>query len=333
VQQILTFSHQTPPAPQPLQLHPLVQEAIVLLRATLPTTIALQAHLDDQAGTVLADPTQIQQVLLNLCTNAAHAMREAGGVLEIGLEAWDVPVAQAPVPTHLPPGPYLRLTVQDTGHGMTPDILERIFEPFFTTKGVGEGTGLGLAVVHGIITSHRGAITVTSTPGQGTTVVVYLPRLEAGTPHGAPQPVAPLPVGTERILFVDDEAPLAALGREMLTGLGYEVVACTSSLEALERFRAVPHSFALVITDQTMPSLTGEALARALRAIRPEVPIILCSGLSTASAAEQAQAFGVNAFLMKPWQLGDMAWTIRQVLTSGINKPTVRLSSHSRGVM
>jgi PAS domain S-box-containing protein len=317
VQQLLTFSHQTAPAPQPLQLHLLVQDALTLVRATVPTTIVLQSSLDTQAGAVLADPTQLHQVLLNLCTNAAHAMREAGGVLEIGLEACEVTAARAPYPAGLTPGPYLRLTVRDTGHGMTPDILERIFEPFFTTKGVGEGTGLGLAVVHGIITSHRGAITVTSTPGQGTTVVVYLPRVEAGAPHRAPHPGAPLPAGTERILFVDDEVPLADMGRAMLAGLGYEVVACASSLEALERFRAAPHSFALVISDQTMPVLTGEALARALRAIRPDVPIILCSGFSTTSAAEQALALGVNAFLMKPWQLGDLAQIIRQVLGTG----------------
>jgi CheY-like chemotaxis protein len=317
VQQILTFSRQTTPAPQPLQLHLLVQDALALVRATLPTTIALQAHLDDQAGAVLADPTQMQQVLLNLCTNAAHAMRETGGVLEVRVEAGDGPAAPALGPGPLLPGPSLRLTVRDTGHGMTPDILEHIFEPFFTTKGVGEGTGLGLAVVHGIITSHRGAMTVASTPGEGTTVVVDLPRLAAGAPRGAPHPVAALPGGTERILFVDDEASLAAMGQAMLVELGYEVVACVSSLEALETFRAAPHSFALVITDYTMPVLTGEALARALRAIRPDVPIILCSGLSTTSAAEYAQALGVNVFLMKPWQLSDLACTIRQVLGQG----------------
>ncbi len=146
---------------------------------------------------------------------------------------------------------------------------------------------------------------------------VYLPRLAEGTPHDAPQPATPLPVGTERILFVDDEVPLAELGRAMLARLGYEVVACASSLEALETFRAAPHAFALVITDDTMPSLTGAALARALRAIRPDVPIILCSGLSTASDAETAQAAGVNAFLRKPWQLDELAWTIRQVLGKG----------------
>ena len=235
----------------------------------------------------------------------------------MGVEAWDSTAARPAVPVSLPPGPYLRLTVRDTGHGMTPDILERIFEPFFTTKGVREGTGLGLAVVHGIITSHRGAMTVASTPGQGTTVVVYLPRLAVGAPRGAPHPVAALPGGTERILFVDDEASLAAMGQAMLAELGYEVVACVSSLEALERFRAAPHSFALVITDYTMPILTGAALASALRVIRPDVPIILCSGLNVLRETETAQAIGVNAFLLKPWQLGDLARTIRQVLGQG----------------
>ena len=172
-------------------------------------------------------------------------------------------------------------------------------------------------MVHGIVTSHRGAMTVASTPGQGTTVVVELPRLAAEAPREAPHPVAALPGGTERILFVDDEASLATMGQAMLAELGYEVVACVSSLEALETFRAAPHAFALVITDYTMPVLTGEALARALRAIRPDVPIILCSGLSTASAAEYAQVLGVNAFLMKPWQLSDLACTIRQVVGKG----------------
>ena len=313
VRQILTFGRRTEQARQPIQLPPLIKETLKLLRATLPTTIELRQVLDENPMTVLADPTQIHQVLINLCTNAAQAMRQSGGVLEVRLEAIDLPAAVATPPAGLRAGPYIRLTVRDTGHGMQPETMERIFEPFFTTKGPGEGTGLGLAVVHGIIASHGGVITVVSTPGQGTTFVVYLPQSEQ-RPAPLARPQEPVPRGHECLLFVDDEEALVRLGQAQLAQLGYEVVACTSSVKALEVFQATPQRFDLVITDQTMPQMTGEALTRALRHLRPDLPVILCTGFSDVMTAEKAQALGIDAFCMKPLFIHDLGLTIRQVL-------------------
>jgi CheY-like chemotaxis protein len=290
-----------------------MQDTLPFLRATLPTTIALQQDLDPRAGMVLADASQLRQVLLHLCTNAAHAMRETGGALHVRLEALRLPTEDAAAPPGLEAGPYVRLTVQDTGHGMPPEIQERIFEPFFTTKGPGEGTGMGLSVVHGIIASHGGAMTVESAPSHGTTVRVYLPE-SAALPVARTRPEAPVLHGCERILFVDDEQALADLGHALLTALGYEVVAVTSSLEALAVFQVAPERFDLVITDYTMPQLTGEALAQALRGIRPTLPIILCTGFSETMTAGKAQALGIDAFCLKPVVLQELGQTIRRVL-------------------
>jgi PAS domain S-box-containing protein len=313
VQQILTFSRRTEPEQTPTQLQLLMQDTLQFLRATLPTTIALHQDLDSRAGMVLADTSQLRQVLLHLCTNAAQAMRETGGALHVRLEAIRLPTADAAAPPSLGAGPYVRLTVQDTGHGMPSEIQERIFEPFFTTKGPGEGTGMGLAVVHGIIASHGGAITVESTPSHGTTVRVYLPE-SAELPVARARPKAPVSHGHECILFVDDEAALASLGYALLTTLGYEVVAVTSSLEALAVFQTAPARFDLVITDYTMPQLTGEALAQALRGIRPTLPIILCTGFSETMTAEKARALGIDALCLKPVGFEELGKTIRRVL-------------------
>jgi PAS domain S-box-containing protein len=319
VQQILTFSRRTEQQRTPTQLQLLIQETLQFLRATLPTTIALQQDLDPRAGPVLADASQIHQVLLNLCTNAAHAMRETGGALHIRLEAIRLPTEDASAPHGLGAGPYVRLTVRDTGHGMPPEIRDRIFEPFFTTKGPGEGTGMGLSVVHGIIASHGGAITVESAPRHGTTVRVYLPE-SAELPVASARPEAPMPHGRECILFVDDEEALADLGHALLTALGYEVVAVTSSREALAVFQAAPERFDLVITDHTMPQLTGEGLAQALRCISPHIPIILCTGFSEAMTAEKAQALGIDAFCLKPFVLQELGQTIRRVLRQRLER-------------
>jgi PAS domain S-box-containing protein len=316
VQQILTFSRRTAPARTPTQLQPLMQDTLQFLRATLPTTIALQQDLDPRAGMVLADAGQLRHVLLHLCTNAAHAMRETGGALYVRLEAIRLPTEDTAAPPGLGAGPYVRLTVRDTGHGMLPAIQDRIFEPFFTTKGPGEGTGMGLAVVHGIIASHGGAITVESAPGSGTTAQVYLPE-SAALPVASPRPEALVLHGRARILFVDDEAALAELGHALLTTLGYEVVAVTSSLEALAVFQATPERFDLVMTDYTMPQLTGEALAQALRGIRPTLPIILCTGFSETMTAGKAQILGIDAFCLKPVSLQELDQTIRRVLRQG----------------
>ena len=213
----------------------------------------------------------------------------------------------------LVPGSYVRLTIRDTGHGIPPEVATRVFEPFFTTKGVGQGTGMGLAVVHGIVTSHGGAITLQSTPGQGTTCEVYLPRLDMVVDDTTSRDES-LPIGKGVILFIDDEEAIVRVSQRMLERLGYQAVVCTSSLAALETFRQSPNHFDLVITDQTMPHMTGEALACELRRIRPDIPIILCTGFSHTIDAEKAQAQGIDAFLMKPLVARDLGLAIQHVL-------------------
>jgi PAS domain S-box-containing protein len=314
VRQILAFSRQDSQERQPLTLHSLVQEALTMLRASLPTTITMQQHVDRQAGTILANPTQMHQVLMNLCTNAEYAMRNSGGVLDVGVDAVLVDAMFAQQHAALQPGPYVRLTVRDTGDGMPPEVLERIFEPFFTTKGVGEGTGMGLAVVHGIVSNHSGAIIVQSALGAGTTFAIYLPPIaETGASENRREEA--LPQGQGRILFVDDEEALAQMAQALLTRIGYEVVIKTSSIAALETFRITPQRFDLIITDQTMPAMTGEVLAREIRRLRPDIPIILCTGFSYTMDADKATTLGINAFLMKPLVAQDLSLAIRQVFT------------------
>jgi PAS domain S-box-containing protein len=312
VQQLLTFSRHDVPQRQPLRLHLLVHETLRLLRATLPSAIDIRTSLNTTSGMVLADPTQLQQVLMNLGSNAGDAMRTTGGVLEVVLDEVKLTPADTPPDLALPPGPYLRLTVRDSGTGMPPEVMARIFDPFFTTKEVSQGTGIGLAVVHGIVTSHGGAITVASTPGQGTTFAVYLPRIAAAPPV-AHHPEGQMPQGHERILLVDDEEALTDLWQEQLAHMGYQVTTYTSSLDALAAFRSTPHSFDLVITDQTMPHMTGETLVGELRRIRSDLPVILCTGYNPLVDAERAAALGIDAFLLKPMTAGDFARTIRQV--------------------
>jgi PAS domain S-box-containing protein len=313
VRQILTFSRKGEQPLRPVPLQPIVQDALRLLRASLPATIDIHLQLEAPTNTVLADPTQLHQVLMNLGSNAEYAMRETGGILDVHLAAVEVTADFAAAHPPLQAGACLRLTITDTGHGMAPEIAERIFEPFFTTKGVGEGTGLGLAVVHGIITDLGGAVTVTSALGAGTTFAIYLPCVApaAETSHEAP----PLRTGQARVLWVDDEAALAHWGQQSLAHLGYEVAAYTSSREALEAFQAAPNHFDLVITDQTMPHLTGEALTRALRRLRPDIPIILCTGFSRTLTAEKAASLGIQAYLMKPFGMRELSRAIWQALT------------------
>jgi PAS domain S-box-containing protein len=313
VRQILTVSRQQKQERRPVQLRLLTEEILKLLRPSLPVTIAIHQHLNPHVGTVLADPTQIYQVLLNLCINAEHAMRLSGGVLEVGLDEVDV---AEPLPVRdgtLMPGPHVRLTVRDTGHGIPDEILDRIFEPFFTTKIPDEGTGMGLTVVQGIMRDHDGAIHVTSLPSQGSTFTLYFPRFYK--PIETSEPAAePVPGGTECVLFVDDEEPIARLGCMMLERLGYKAVVTTSGHEALALFRTAPERFDLVITDHTMPVMTGAALAQELRRLRPDLPIILCSGFSHTMNADKAQALGLDAFLLKPFLHRDLGFAVHRVL-------------------
>jgi two-component system, cell cycle sensor histidine kinase and response regulator CckA len=313
VQQILTFSRQTKHQRHPVHLHQLIQETLVMLRASLPATIIIQQHLDEQIGPVMVDTTQMHQVLMNLCTNAEYAMRETGGLLDVCLEAVTLGPNAAALHPGLHPGRYVRIVVHDSGHGITSEVQERIFEPFFTTKEVGEGTGMGLAVAHGIVANHGGVITVESSPGHGTTFAVYLPYTTPVAPPSQ-QPETPLLHGQGRILLVDDEPPLVRIGHDMLVSLGYDVVACTSAREALKVFRADADRFALVITDQTMPVMTGVTLTHELRRTRSDIPIILCTGYSHVINAETAAAQGIDAFLLKPIALYDLARTVHQVL-------------------
>jgi len=314
IQHIQVFSRQTEQEPIPLALHLIVKEALSLLRSTLPATIEIRQDVATE-GIVLGDPTQMHQVIMNLCTNAYHAMRDQGGVLQVGLKSVTVEHGMGQVgQPDLPFGNYVRLTVADTGYGMHPAVAARIFEPYFTTKAESEGTGLGLAVVHGIVNSHRGVINVYSEPGEGTVFHVYLPQIERAPTERKELNDVPLSLGKERILFVDDEPSLASLGRQMLETLGYSVVTRTSGMEALELFRRDPAAFDLVITDMTMPRMTGAELAVALTRLRSDIPIILCTGFSHTMSEEKARAIGVRELVMKPLMRQDMARMIRKVL-------------------
>jgi len=314
VKQILTFSRQAEQERRPLQLTQVIKETLQLLRPALPATVEIRTNLQNESGFVLADLGQMQQVILNLCTNAAHAMRQTGGRISIDLSGYSFSSRKdAPDPT-MSPGPYVRFRVSDTGEGMSPEVLERVFDPFFTTKPQEEGTGLGLSVVHGIIASHGGAITVSSKPGKGSSFTVYLPKYHEDGARDSAQDDGAIPQGHERVLFVDDEKDAAVIGDKMLTGLGYHVISKTGSREALALFRLNPSAFDVVVTDQTMPGLTGLELAKEILALRPDMPIIMCTGFSHVVDAHSAKAAGIRAFTMKPLIKKEIAQTIRGVL-------------------
>ena len=312
VQQILAFSRQTEIEPKPILLGGLIQETLKLLRATLPTTIEIVEDLQSD-GVVVADPTQIHQVIMNLCTNAAHAMQVQGNQLTLRLTSADLGPDVALDHPSIIPGRFMRLSVADNGQGMDQETLNRIFEPFFTTKEKGEGTGMGLSVADGIITRHGGAITATSTVGQGSQFDVYLP-LSTDQPARPEAVEGPLPSGSESILMVDDEVFIVDLVTQMLESLGYTVITCTSAIEALDLFRKDPQTFDLVITDMTMPQMTGDILSRNLLSIRPEIPIILCTGYSQYLDEFQAKKIGIKEFVMKPIVIKNLATAIRNAL-------------------
>ena len=314
VRQILSFSRQREQERKPVPTVSIVKEVLKLLRSSLPATIEIRQNIEirPEESIVDADPTQLHQVLMNLCTNAGHAMRDNGGVLSVNLSKVDVDAHLVSSYPDLKPGPHVKLMVGDTGHGMDDALMERIFDPYFTTKESGEGTGMGLTMTMTIIKSHGGTISVNSKPGQGTVFHVYLPRTE-GDIVRRPEAAVPLPTGNERILFVDDEKTLVILGQQMLEVLGYHVTAETSSLEAMRIFRAQPDAFDLVITDMTMPGLTGRELAKELLAIRPDLPIIMCSGITEFLNEEDARKAGIREFFMKPYVISNLAKTIRKV--------------------
>jgi PAS domain S-box-containing protein len=316
VQQILIFSRRSEHEQRPLSIAPIVKETLKLLRSSLPSTIEIRQIINIlfTEDSVLADPTQIHQVLMNLCMNASHAMRETGGILEVEYSCVDFTAGNLTKPPDLDPGSYLVLRVSDTGHGMNKEVMDRIFEPYFSTKEQEEGTGLGLAVVHGIVKKHAGAITVTSTPEKGSTFRVYFPKRQGRSEKPEEDLHTPLQKGTESILLVDDEPALLEAVQQMLQRLGYTVVPRASGVEALREFQARPDAFHLVITDQTMPKMTGLELSKQLVVIRPDLPLILCTGFSDSPTPEKRKAVGIRALVMKPIVLSDLASTIRKVL-------------------
>jgi len=312
INQILTFSRQSEQDLKPLQLKLIVKEALKLIRATLPSTIEIHQDLTSDAA-ILGDQIKIHQVLMNLCTNAGHAMPGKGGMLSVCLSEVELDSSFRIKHFDIKSGSYLKLSISDTGHGMSASLMERIFDPFFTTKEKGKGTGMGLSVVHGIVKSHNGTIHVYSEPGEGSTFNVYLPIIEKQLEQKI-RAEKPIPTGTEHILFVDDEESLINMGKQLLVSLGYDVTTRISSIEALELFKTRPDTFDLVITDLTMPNMTGDELAKQLMAIRSDIPVILCTGFSTRITEEKAKSMGIRAFILKPLIRKDIAETIRKVL-------------------
>ncbi|MDR3567969.1 MAG: ATP-binding protein [Syntrophobacteraceae bacterium] len=341
IKRILTFSRHSEQERRPVQIQPLVKDFLKFLRASLSANIEIKQNISAGSDMILADSTQIIQVVMNLCTNAAHAMRENGGILEVSLSRVRVePARTAHCIQPLSPGscslleevaqdlsarpprgvdtPYrVRLAVSDTGHGMDQNTIERIFDPFFTTKKRGEGSGLGLSVAHGIVMSHGGDITVTSEPGKGTTFEVFLPGVKPSKDYGE-APKGPVACGgSERILFVDDEEDLVYAGEKMLKRLGYQCEAFQDSLEALKAFGARAEQFDLIITDQSMPRMTGMEFAREALRIRPGIPIVLCTGFSADSAegvaTRDAELAGIREVWMKPLRSAEMAGAIRKI--------------------
>jgi len=314
VHQILSFSRQQEQERQPVDIRLIIKEALTMLRATLPATIEIHQSITSEPTIVMADPTQIHQILMNLCTNAAHAMRDKGGVLDIGLANIEL-VPSEPLPhPDLQTGPYVRLSVRDTGHGIASEIKDKIYDPFFTTKNAKEGTGLGLSVVYGIVKSCGGTIDLQSSPGRGATFTIYLPRVHDSAIIRNNESKEVVFQGREHILFIDDEEPLVVMFRSFFQSLGYQVTATVSSTEALRLFQEKPQQFDLVITDMTMPELTGEDQALELLKIRPGLPIILCTGYSESMNREKARKLNIREFVFKPVSLQDLRAAVRRVL-------------------
>lgn len=314
VKQILTFSRQGTGERKPVQIQKMAWEAIKLLEATIPKSIQIETRIEDTCGPVMADSTQIHQVLMNLCTNSYHAMREHGGVLQVVITQVKYSPPTAPRYTRNDTDDYVLMEVLDTGHGMTKAVMERIFDPYFTTKKKGEGTGLGLSVVHGIISSHNGYITVESEPGKGTCFQIYLPVIQQVADAPSVEQIK-IPQGkNEHILFVDDEELLADMGQQVLTRVGYRVTAFSNAQEALNDFQEHPHDYQLVITDMSMPKMSGTELGQKLLKIRPDIPLILFTGFSEMMDENRAKKLGFKGFVMKPMVTSKLAAIIRKVL-------------------
>jgi len=317
VKQILAFSRQTETELIPIQPAMIVREAAKMLRSSLPSTIDIQQNIDVNSGPILADPTQIHQIVMNLCTNAFHAMEETGGTLSISLEKKTLTEKDIVNQPGMHSGDFVQLSVGDTGPGIAPELWDKIFDPYFTTKEIGKGTGMGLSILHGIVKNYGGSVSFNSHPGEGTVFQVLLPVMAAeAVVEDKPEEIVRL--GNERILFIDDEEILAEMGKSMLERLGYQVTVRSSSLEALTTFQNQPDMFDLIIADQTMPGMTGSDLARRILQIRPFMPIILCTGYSSLITEEKAKSLGIKGFAMKPLARKSIAVLIREVLDRGV---------------
>jgi PAS domain S-box-containing protein len=312
IRQLLSFARKTSLEKKPTNIAPTIMESLKLLRASIPASIEIRRNITKDLDTILADPTQINQVLINLCTNADHAMPD-GGILEVNLKNVELDEDSNTQYSNLDSGRYVNLTVTDTGQGINPEIMARIFDPYFTTKEIGKGTGLGLSVVHGIVKSHGGEISVGSELGKGTTFRIYFPVIEEEAVKES-EPDKELPTGNERILFIDDETSMVHIGRKGLERLGYQVEAKSSPREALELFHANPDQFDLVITDMTMPQMAGDQLVQEILKIRPDIPTILCTGFSEKIDKEKVKQIGIRQYIEKPINRSDLAKVVRNVL-------------------
>ncbi len=315
VKQILSFSRRQEQEMLPLTVQPIVKEVLKLLHSTLPATIELQQDIDMECGQILADPTQIHQLLMNLCTNSSYAMSGHGGTLKVSVHCFALSENDQTQFPHLLPGEHICIEVSDTGCGMPPELQKRIFEPYFTTKVKGQGTGMGLSVVHNIIMSHDGDIHVASKEGEGTTFRVLLPVIKKSNRNRQDHGADMLAKGTEHVLLVDDETGVREVHTEMLLSLGYQVTSASDGRQAIDIFRAAPDTFDILFTDMTMPGLTGDVLAREVLTLRPELPVIICTGFSELLDAKQAKKLGISSFLYKPVTLANMARTVQKALT------------------
>lgn len=316
VRQLLRFSRKSEQQKKNIKIAPIIKEMSQLLRSSIPTCIDIRLRIKDDLGTIQADPTQIHQVILNLCTNAADAMAEQEGVLEISLNSIVLDEHTVALHKDLSPGPYIKLSVSDTGQGIRPEEISKVFDPYFTTKDVGQGTGLGLSVVHGIVKKHMGEVSIHSELGKGTTVEVLFPLIEQPA-EAPPAEAEKISGGNEAILFVDDEKAIVELAKKGLERLGYQVETNTSARSALALFRSNPDRFDLVISDTIMPEMTGGTLAKEIMKIRPSIPFILCTGHSRRISEDKARDMGISAFVMKPISFRELAKVIRQVLEQG----------------
>ena len=313
VRQLLAFSRKSDEETKLLNMTPIVKESMKMLRSAVPTSVEFKQHISGDVCNILGDAAQINQIMMNLVTNASHAMSQEGGLLEVTLEKIMLQEEKTCFDWVLTPGPYVRLKVRDTGEGIEPEIITRIFEPYFTTKEVGKGTGMGLSVIHGIMKRHNGGIRVESELGEGTVFEIYFPALEK-TIEEEKEPDEEIEGGSERILFVDDEESMVNLNQQRLERLGYNVIPKTDPLEALEFFRTNPDQIDLIISDMTMPHMTGDKLAQEIRNIRSDMPIIICTGYSERMSENIAQEIGIRKYIEKPIEMANLARSVREVL-------------------